>query len=180
MKQLQLARTGYIGISILFYCAAAVYLLNQSLSQTALCCFSGIVLIVYGIIKVIGFFSDDLFCLAFQYDLAVGILMLVLGIIVLVKAPQCAPYLPIGLGWIALLDSLLKIQMSKDAKQFGLERWKSILVTAIITGAASVLLICLGTNRSGLRILTACVLAAEGILNHYVVVLTVKLRKKSQ
>lgn len=34
---------------------------------------------------IIGYFSEDLYCLAFRYDLAYGLLLLVMGAIVLVK-----------------------------------------------------------------------------------------------
>ena len=37
----------------------------------------------YGVIKLIGYFSDDLFCLAFQYDLGSGLALIVLGAIVI-------------------------------------------------------------------------------------------------
>lgn len=60
----------------------------------------GMILIIYGIVKVIGYFSDDLYCLAFQYDLACGLFLIAMGMI--------------------LLDALLKIQISKDARKFGL------------------------------------------------------------
>ena len=46
--------------------------------------FCGIILILFGIVRLIGFFSKDLYRLAFQYDLAFGILMVTLGIIMLV------------------------------------------------------------------------------------------------
>ncbi|MDD4510986.1 MAG: DUF308 domain-containing protein, partial [Oscillospiraceae bacterium] len=180
IKQLQIARNGYIFVSTLFYLAAAVYLFNPSPPKTIECYFAGVFLLIYGAIKIMGFCSNDLYCLAFQYDLAVGLLMLVIGAILLAKAPQCAPYLSVGFGWIALLDGLLKLQMSKDAKRFGLEQWKSILTLSIITGVASVLLICMSANPVAVHTLTVCVLLAEGILNHYVVVLTVRPRHSSK
>ncbi|MFQ9732082.1 MAG: hypothetical protein ACLT8X_11075 [Mediterraneibacter faecis] len=37
----------------------------------------------YGIIKMIGYFSKDLYCLAFQYDLACGIFLIILGVVAL-------------------------------------------------------------------------------------------------
>lgn len=45
-----------------------------SVSPMSVCIGSGIILIAYGIIKIIGYCSDDLYNLAFQHDLACGLL----------------------------------------------------------------------------------------------------------
>ena len=73
-------------------------------------------LLAYGIIKLIGYFAGDLYCLAFQYDLGCGLLLLVLGAVVLVMNLKVSVYLVPGLGLLILLDSLLTIQMVHDAK----------------------------------------------------------------
>lgn len=57
-------------------------MLLPEMSQMTICISSGIALIAYGIIKVIGYFSNDLYCLAFQCDLACGLFLIVLGIII--------------------------------------------------------------------------------------------------
>ena len=36
-------------------------------------------LIVYGLIKILGYFSRDIYCLAFQFDLAFGVLLAAVG-----------------------------------------------------------------------------------------------------
>ena len=83
MKKLRLARDGYILMSIAFYVAGLTYMFLPEISPLTICITSGIVLIVYGIIKVIGYCSNDLYCLAFQYDLACGLFLMVLGVIML-------------------------------------------------------------------------------------------------
>ncbi len=45
----------------------------------------GVGMIVFGAIKLVGYFSRDLFRLAFQYDLAFGILLIALGIVTLAR-----------------------------------------------------------------------------------------------
>ena len=42
-------------------------------------------LIVYGLIKILGYFSRDIYCLAFQFDLAFGVLLAAVGIIIIVR-----------------------------------------------------------------------------------------------
>ena len=58
----------------------------------------------YGIIKIIGYFSKDLYCLAFQYDFACGVFLIVLGMIVLCIKNYKDGYLLAGLGIFILLE----------------------------------------------------------------------------
>ena len=170
MKKLQFARSGYIGISCIFYAAAVIYLLFPGLPPMALSCFSGAILIAYGMIKLVGFFSEDLYCLAFRYDMAFGLLLMVVGVLLLIKNISVAQYLTPGLGWMALLDSVFHIQMAKEAQDFGIKSWKLVLGLSIAAGILSVLLIIRGfPSPQATRILTCIVLLACGAINHYIV-----------
>ncbi len=176
MKKLQFAQGGYIAMSIIFYAAALIYLIFPDLPSMLLCCFSGVILLLYGVIKIIGFFSEDLYCLAFRYDLAFGLFLMVIGVFALIRNTAIAQHLASGLGWIALLDNLFHVQMSKEARDFGLEQWKLILGLSIAAGALSVLLIVYDFLGLGAARLLACiVLLAEGVVNHCIVKLTVRL-----
>lgn len=175
MKKLQFARTGYITISFIFYAVAAVYLFFPDLPAVALSCFSGIILIAYGVIKIVGFFSEDLYCLAFRYDMAFGLLIMVIGVLLVVKNSSVAQYLTPGLGWIALLSNLFHIQMAKEARDFGLKEWKIILGVSIAAGVLSVLLIIHAfPGPQVTHILSCIILLAAGATNHCIVKLTVR------
>ena len=128
LRQLKFARAGYIVISILFYLAGFISILSPDISKKAAVITGGIILIVYGIIKMIGYLSKDLYCLAFQYDFACGLFLIVLGIVVLAINTRYSGHLLSGLGILILLDSLLCIQTSIDAKKFGLSAWPMILI----------------------------------------------------
>ena len=146
-----------------------------------LCIISGIVLIAYGVIRIIGYFSKDLYCLAFQYDLACGLFLIVFGTVILVRSQQIIPHLSIGLGALILLDSLLSIQMSRDAKQFGLETWYVILAAAIVAGVfGGVVIIGPFHTALGKHIAAGCALLAQGFKSQCVVHLTVKTVRPPQ
>ncbi len=83
LKQIKIACTGYILISIVFYITGFLCIVDPKLIQLHSRTLAGVILITYGIIKIIGYFSKDLYCLAFQYDFACGIFLIVLGIAVL-------------------------------------------------------------------------------------------------
>lgn len=175
MKQQKLAKAGYLTISVIFYILGAAYIVLPEVPPLTLCVISGVILIAYGVIKIIGYFSKDLYCLAFQYDLACGLFLIVFGIIALVRSQQIIPHLSVGLGTLILLDGLLSIQMSRDAKQFGLETWYVILAAAIVTGVfGSVVIISPFHTTLGQHIAAGCALLAQGFKSCCVVHYTVK------
>lgn len=179
MKKARMARDGYILISIIFYISGIVCITVPSILPLTLCISGGLILIAYGIVKIIGYLSDDLYDLAFQYDLACGLLLMVLGVIVLGCNLRIRPYLSPGLGLLILLDAVLKVQTAKDAKVFGLETWKWILTFSIIAAVFGILIIIKpfkGGQTS--RIIGGCGLFAEGIMNHLTVKETVKVTKR--
>lgn len=176
MKKLRIARDGYILLSVIFYIAGLVYMISPSVSPVTLCIISGVILIIYGIVKIMGYLSNDLYCLAFQYDLACGIFLIVVGIIILGCNVRIQHLLSPGLGLLILLDAVLKAQTSKDAKTFGLETWNWILVFSIIAGIFGVLII-IGpfSGNQGRHILNGCGLLVEGFMNHLEIKETVKI-----
>lgn len=179
MKRLRFARDGYILMSAAFYAAAVLYMLLPEIPPKLLCITSGVFLLLYGVIKVVGFFAKDLYCLAFQYDLAEGVALMLLGAAVLAFGTRSVPYLTVGLGWLALLEGLLKVQMSRDAKGFGLETWKRILTAGLVTAVLSAALIfCAASHAPGQRLLAGLTMLSLGIMDQCVVHDTVKLKKQ--
>ena len=171
LKQIKIACTGYILISVVFYITGFLCIIDPELIQLHSRTLAGIILIAYGIIKIIGYFSRDLYCLAFQYDFACGIFLIVLGIAVLcIGARFKDSSLFAALGILILLDSLLSIQTALDSKKFGLSSWKYFLIISVIAGTLGVLVILQNTIVfAGFALLT------EGIMRHYIVHHTVKL-----
>ena len=88
--------------------------------------------IVYGVTKLSGYFAKDLFQLAFQFDLALGIVSIVLGIIIIEKSEYIIEILSTAIGIFMLVDAALKIQTAVEAKRFGIERWWLILVMSFV------------------------------------------------
>lgn len=168
MKQIKFAKTGYILISVLFYLAGIICITVPNINGKAASVVGGIILIIYGIIKITGYFSKDLYCLAFQYDFACGLLLVVLGIVVLIAGQRFKDHLLSALGILILLDSLLSIQTSIDAKKFGLSAWPVILLSSILSGISGIALLI--TNA---QFIAGCSLLMEGFMRHYIVLCTV-------
>lgn len=175
LKQIKIARAGYILISVLFYILGFLCMTSLDISTKVAAITAGLVLIAYGVIKITGYLSREIYCLAFQYDFACGFFLIVLGIVVLLIRSRFEGYFLSGLGFLILLDSLLCIQTAMEARNFGLPFWPAILVSSILAGASGIALIV--TN---LRVMAGCGLLAEGFMRQYIVQHTVYLPPRSE
>ena len=97
--------------------------------------------LLVGASKIFGYFSNDLYKLAFQFDLALGGLSALVGVVMLVRG-NLQPQTASGIGALYVLaESMFKVQTALDAKKFGMRKWVSILIAAIVVGAVGVFLL---------------------------------------
>lgn len=175
------AKIGYIIISALL-CVLGILLIavhDFSISLFGIIC--GIILIVFGIVRLVGYFSKDLYRLAFQYDLAFGVMMIALGVIMLMHPSSLMSFICITLGLSFLADGLFKIQIAIDSKRFGIREWWLILALAVVTVIFGTLLIVRPSESS--RILTVLIgisMLCEGVLNISTMITAVKIIKHQQ
>ena len=178
---MRIAKIGYIVMSVMFCIAGALFIALPDISITMIGVSMGIAMIVFGIVKLVGYFSRDLFRLAFQFDLELGILLLVLGLIVLIRPDDLMTFICIALGISILTDGLFKVQIALDSKRFGIKSWWVILALAVVTGTIGVFLIFRSAKSAQfLTVLLGVSILAEGILNLYTVISTVLIIKHQQ
>ncbi|MBD5097977.1 MAG: hypothetical protein HDT35_00155 [Clostridiales bacterium] len=170
------AKAGYIVMSLVFCGAGVLFIAKPELSAVIISRVLGAAMIVFGFIKLVGYFSKDLFRLAFQYDLGFGLLLIALGILVLTRPAGVLDFLFITLGIAVLADGFFKIQIAVDSRRFGISTWWLTLTLAISAGAIGLALVFRPWDSA--RMLTALLgvaLLAEGILNLCVALSTVKI-----
>lgn len=175
-NKIRIAKMGYIFVSILFCVLGCILIIKPDISAMFLCKSSGIIMIIFGLVKIIGYFSKDTYRLAFQYDLACGILLILLGIILIIHTEPMLSVFSLIFGLYILADALLKIQIAIDSKDFGISRWWGILITAILTGTFGFLLIF--QHSMGLRALMTIFglsLITEGLMNLVTIFTAVKI-----
>jgi len=124
---MKVAKTGYIVLSILLCALGILLICKPNFSLTVFGIAAGVCLVLFGIFKIVGYFSRDLYRLAFQYDLAFGILCIALGVMVILIPADVIQTICIAIGIGVLMDGLLKIQISIDSKRFGILQWWMIL-----------------------------------------------------
>ena len=175
------AKAGYIVMSLVFCGAGTLFIAKPDLSAVVISRALGAAMIVFGLIKLIGYFSKDLFRLAFQYDLGFGLLLIALGILALAKPAGALDFIFIALGVAILTDGLFKLQIAVDSKRFGISTWWLTLVLAVITGVVGLALVFRPWDSARLlTTLLGAALLAEGILNLCVAISTVKIVNHQQ
>ena len=178
-KRIQAAKLGYILLSVALCVLGGVLIAVPDFSAALLCRLVGVTMLLFGAVKIIGYCSKDLYRLAFQYDLAFGILLIALGGILLFRPDTMVQIICIIMGVCVLADALLKIQISIDSKAFGLEKWWLILVTAILTGVAGFLLVLRPMESArAVMILLGVTLITEGLLNLTTILTAVKIIRR--
>ena len=127
-KPMLAVKIGYIVMSaVCAFFGTALVIGNKNLILSDFGTLIGIFMLVFGAVKLVGYFSKDLFRLAFQHDMASGLLMAVIGVFVLFKPEDAANNIHRILAVLAIADGLLKIQIALDSKKFGINLWWLIL-----------------------------------------------------
>lgn len=169
------AKWFYIAVSAAMIIAGVLFIVFPSVSAVAICCAVGILLTLFGIVKIASYFSNDLFRLAFQFDLALGIFSVAAGVLIILHPGNIAAVMPVIIGVFVLIDGAMKIQTSHDAKLFGLVYWWGILIFGILSCVCGLLLILNPfEGASALMILLGISLIADGIQNLWITAYTVK------
>lgn len=175
-RWIRTARIGYVVISAALCVIGVLMMCRPEALVLVIGRLVGVTLGLFGVVKLIGYFSRDLYRLAFQFDLAQGILLIALSVIVLPRSEHVLSLLCVILGVTVLVDSLLRIQMSLDARRFGLRTWGLILGMAIATGVVGTVLVARPTeSANALTMLMGGSLLCEGMLSLCVALCAVKI-----
>lgn len=180
MKQLKIVKNMYIVMDVCLIIVGLLILFSPIKAINVLCKIFGVVLIVLGAVKLVGYFTKDIFQLAFQFDFALGIISAILGIVLIFRTSYMVEILSVCVGIFILLDGTLKLQTAVDARKFGIEKWWLILITAILVSVVGIILMVVPFAA---QTVTAWIiginLVLDGVLNICVVLSTVKtIRRK--
>ena len=133
--------------------------------------------VVMGVARLLGYFANDLYRLAFQYDLAIGAFLIILGTLIFIYPDNIWEILPLAIGFYVVLDGLLKIQTALDARAFGMKHWWGLLTAAgiVVLSGVAVLLTCVRTDTVWL---VGLALVLDGGENVWNTMGTVRIRAK--
>lgn len=175
-KPLRAAKGLYIALSAALCLMGLLLIIVPDFSAQLVGILCGVLLVAFGIVRLAGYFSKDLYRLAFQYDLTSGILLVLLGIIMLCNPSSLMTVVCVVLGFFILTDGLFKIQIALDAKRFGLSKWFLILALAVLTAIlGGILMFRPGQGTRALMVIFGISLLSEGILNFSTALTAVKI-----
>ena len=174
MKRLKKVRQMYTLFSVGLFFLGAMLLIWPNMAADVFFKIIGVLLVLFGIVKLVGYFSPDSMELAFQFDFAMGIASALLGLVMLFRTNQLLDIVVIAIGLFMILDALLRVQTALDARRMGIRRWRMLLIMALLTAACGVLLFMKPTQATGaLVMLVGLNLMIDGLLNLFVVQCTV-------
>lgn len=179
MRRVQSAKWMYTISSLLLCVLGVVVMIWPSLSARIICYLFGGVMFFYGATKLWGYFSRDIYRLAFQFDLALGILLCIMGVIFILHPNAIISMFPVIIGLLVLIDGVFKVQTAFDAKRFGLREWWLILVGALLCAGLGLLLLFdpfAGSNW--LMVLVGVSLLLDGVQNLFNALYTVKITRR--
>ena len=134
-----------------------------------------------GAAKIFGYFSNDLYRLAFQFDLAIGIFCILLTLLTELMPEYAFGTLPIIFAVYVSLDGLLKVQTSIDARRFGMKSWIVMLITAVLLfGAGGFALGAVLAQRLRPNAIVGIALMADGLENIWITASTVRIRARKK
>ena len=175
---MRVAKAGYIAVSALLAVLGIVLIAWPTFSVNALGVICGILLIVFGGVKLVGYFSKDLYRLAFQYDMPFGILLIIFGIIMLIRPGNLANFICVVFGLSVLVSSLFNIQTALDAKKFGISQWWLIFALSVVSAAWGLILVFRPSEAADvMAILLGITLLFESAVNICTVLTSVKIVK---
>ena len=160
-KAIRIAKTSYIILSALFIVLGVGLIALRDLSVSLIGIAAGVMLIAFGIVKLIGYFSKDLY---------------LLGVIILRNPDQAMSFLCLMLGIATMADGLFKLQSALDARRFGLKSWLLILTLAVGAGVVGALLMLRPMQSArALTVLLGIGMMLEGVLNLCVALFGIKI-----
>lgn len=184
MRSLFIKRTAKILnlITAACFCAFGIAVITvPDMSEFSIRLVTGIFMIIFGTFKILGYFSKDLYRLAFQYDVQLGIVFLVFGIVVLTRPHDVVNFICILFGISIFIDSVFKIKISVDAKKFGIRTWWLILALAIVACILGVVLLFRPSDNVRVwSVLFGVAFLEDGILNLVEKLFTVKVSKNQR
>ena len=114
METLKRYRLWAIVVSCCMIVLGAAMILRPDISALAVCYLTGALCIAMGVCEIARYFSIGVIGILFRFDLVVGILSTLAGVLLLAHPTGALTVLPIILGFYIIIDSVF----SHDSMQF--------------------------------------------------------------
>ena len=132
---MQIAKLGHVVLSVAMIVLASLLLAGLQFPFTIWETVCGVLLILLAAVKITGYASKDLYRLAFQYDFVFGCVLAGVGLVFLFRPNMSVEIAGTILGLVIFSDGVIKIQIARHAKKFGIVLWWMIMAFAALASA---------------------------------------------
>lgn len=126
---------------IIYILFGIVLLFFPTITRALVCYLLGGLILVYGIIHVLSFFTLMGTSKFFRGDLITGLISTIIGIFIIARAELVVSVFPFVLGIVIAVNGVLNIGKSLELKALGYKKWVAVLVMAVLTAALGLLLV---------------------------------------
>lgn len=169
----------YIVMAVVLLALGICFIAWPGASAQTVCTLAGAAVALFGAVKLIGYFVRKRSGLELQFDFALGIIALILGLTVIVFAGNIVRAIPVFLGVFILVDGVFKLQTAFDAKRYRLPGWWVILAGAVVFCVLGLVLILHRSESAAtMTVILGVALVLDGIQNLAVAIHALILRKK--
>lgn len=147
-------------VSVMYIVAGTVLLLFPETTTKTICYMIAIVVMAFGLIKVITYLVKGLEQNMYKNDLVIGFMCFIFGIILIFKSTIVISIIPILLGILVLISGFGKLQSSLDIKRMRNGNWMYFFVIALINVGLGLILIFnpFAVVKTMLRLVGICML----------------------
>ena len=181
MKLIRCAKAGYIVSAVAFMALGLILTIWPEMSMITISYAAGAIVLASGIVRIVGYFSKDLYSLAFQFDLALGIFTVLIGIVFLLHPQWLISAIPFFVGIFVLVNGLFTFQTSLDSKRFGMKYWWVMLIFSVLSSALGIVLIIDPFTGAGvLTILVGVTMMCTGVEKLFLALYTIVIMKNNK
>ena len=119
MKVFKRIKWSYVVLSAIFLLLGIYLVVNPETSLVMICRILGAAMAVFGVMKIVLYFIREVEGVAIRFDFAVGLFCIILGALMLWRAPALTDILSVMIGLLVLVDSVFKLQVAVDSRRMG-------------------------------------------------------------
>ena len=132
MKIFKRIKWSYVVLSVMFLLLGIYLVVNPETSLIMICRILGAAMAVFGVMKIVLYFIREVEGVAIRFDFAVGLFCIILGVLMLWRAPALTDILSVMIGLLVLVDSVFKLQVAVDSRRMGAHSWWVMMGVSLI------------------------------------------------
>ncbi|MCI6359663.1 MAG: DUF308 domain-containing protein [Clostridiales bacterium] len=156
----------YVLLSVFFLVLGLLLVCNPGTSMVTICCILGGIALAFGVVKIVLYFVRDIEGVAVRYDFAVGAFTVIVGALLLWRAPTMVGILSVVIGLFILVDCVFKLQVAIDSRRMGASSWwVTLLFTCVCMVMGFLLVFDPFSGQQVLATVMGISLIADGLQN---------------